>query len=193
MAGDLTDIPFDHFQRYATAALAISALAKPEASVLEVGANRQRLLGRFLPKARVLYSDVEPQDPADDFVLASATALPFRDRAYDAVVSLDVLEHIPPGLRSLAVGEMARVAARIAVITCPLDTPTTRKAEQQAHDVWRRYFDTPYPWLEEHQEFGLVDPQPVEDALRAAGMAVTRVGHGDARLWTSLMAAHFAK
>ncbi|RYG98415.1 MAG: methyltransferase domain-containing protein [Alphaproteobacteria bacterium] len=189
---ELAGIPFDHFQRYATAASVLRTFGT-SARVLEVGANRQRLLGEFLPDSELLYTDVLNEDGAPDFVVADARELPFGDRSYDAVVSLDVLEHIPPEGRYRAVEEMCRVAARVLVIGCPIDQPWVHEAEHAAHAVWRRYFDEAYPWLEEHQEFGLVEPARVEAALTASGMSCVRFGHGDARLWVTLMGMHFVK
>lgn len=193
MMADLTGIPFDHYQRYAAAAAIVQSLEPLVGTVIEVGANRQRLLGEFLPQARVLYTDIEAQEGLDDFVVADAAALPFGDRVFEAVVSLDVLEHIPPAARASAVAEMARVAGRIVVIGCPIDLPATHAAERAADAVWRGYFNASYPWLEEHQTYGLVDPLQVEEQLVRAGMRVVRLGQGDAGLWSDLMGAHFVK
>lgn len=193
MKDDPSSMPFDHYQRYATAASLVRALGERARTVLEVGANRQRLLGEFLPGHRLLYSDIEPQQASDDFVVADASALPFPNAAHDAVVSLDVLEHIPPDLRVPAIGEMARVAARAVVVGCPIDRPWVHGAEQAAHSVWRRFFKEPYPWLEEHEEYGLVEPSAVEEALRSAGFRIVRFGQGDSDLWAALMGAHFIK
>lgn len=190
---DLAGLPFDHYQRYAAAAQLVRALGDRAQSVVEVGANRQRLLGAFLPSHRLLYTDIEPQEDATDFVVADARALPFADGSCDAVVSLDVLEHVPPAARSTAVAEMARVAARLVVICCPVERPWVREAEAAADGVWRRYFGQSYPWLAEHQEHGLVDPLEVEQSLVQAGLQVRRFGQGDASLWAALMGAHFAK
>lgn len=192
MKADLSGIPFDHFQRYAGAAKVLRSLGSPVRSILEVGANRQRLLGEFLPDAEVLYTDIEPQQ-GPDFVVADATALPFPDGAFEAVVSLDVLEHMPSEVRASAVAEMARVAARVVVIACPVEDPSTHAAEREADSVWRNYFHGSYPWLEEHQTYGLVDVAAVEVAFSRAGLRLQRYGQGDTRLWSALMGAHFVK
>lgn len=193
MAPELTRIPFDQYQRYAGAARVVSAISGEVRSVLEVGANRQKLLGRFLPGRVMTYTDVVPQEDDANFLVADACALPFADRSYDAVISLDMLEHVAPDARDRAVAESARVCARVVVIACPTDRPWVHAAEDAADAVWRRHFDASYPWLAEHKVHGLVDPEQVERVLVAQGLHVVRIAHGEAGLWAALMGAHFAK
>ncbi|MEE7546085.1 methyltransferase domain-containing protein [Xanthomonas sp. Kuri4-1] len=189
----LLDIPFDHFQRYAAATHLLNAMDMDSSRVLEVGANRQRLLGQFLPQATFLYTDLHAEGDEKDFVIADATQLPFEDRSFDAVVSLDVLEHIPAQLRARAVAEMARVADRMVVIGCPSNEAWVREAEVEANGRWQELYGEDYVWLEEHKEFGLVESAEVELMLARAGMQVLCFGQGDARLWASLMGSHFIK
>lgn len=192
MENDLTLLPFDHYQRYATAARLLS-LVDGDPSILEVGANRQRLLGEFLPGSRILYSDIEAQPQAEDFIVADASKLPLADESFDAVVSLDVLEHIPVPLRLPAVREMCRVAREMVVIGCPTDEHHVLEAEAAANACWNRHFPEPYPWLAEHEEFGLVDAASVNEVLQQAGLIAVDLGHGDPELWASLMGMHFLK
>lgn len=196
MKPDLERIPFDHFQRYAGAASLVATLGQERKKVLEVGANVQRVLSDFLPNDQIVFSDlVPPPDGTDwpDFVQADAACLPFADDSFDAVVSLDVLEHMPVNLRAAAVAEMVRVATRLVVIACPTDLPWVVQAEARAQSVWGEFFDSPYPWLAEHEEFGLVDAPTVVRALADGGCHVIRQGHGDISVWLGMMSAHFAK
>ncbi|WP_454258978.1 methyltransferase domain-containing protein [Pseudoxanthomonas mexicana] len=192
MENDLTLLPFDHYQRYATAARLLS-LIDGNPSILEVGANRQRLLGEFLPGSRILYSDIEAQPEATNFIVADASRLPLADSSFDAVVSLDVLEHIPVSMRLPAVREMCRVARTMVVIGCPTDEPHVLEAEAAANAYWNKHFPDAYPWLAEHEEFGLVDAESVSEVLRQSGLIAVNLGHGDPQLWASLMGAHFLK
>ena len=192
METDLRHLPFDHFQRYGTAVAVLEQLAFERSHILEVGANRQRLLSQAMPGATVIYSDVEPSG-GGDLVLASATALPFDDGAFDAVVCLDVLEHIPAELRQQAVSEMARVCSGVVVIGCPIDRTWVKDAEAEANKCWARLFEGDYPWLAEHQEYGLVDAPEVESTLRERMPHVLRASQGAPGLWSALMRAHFMK
>ena len=189
----LLEIPFDHYQRYGAATHLLQALDLSAPRVLEVGANRQRLLGQFVPGASFLYTDLHAEGDEKDFVVADATALPFPNMSFDAVVSLDVLEHIPAPLRAKAAAEMARVADRAVIVGFPPDQPWVREAEVDANGRWRELFGEDYIWLQEHKEFGLVDSSQIVTVFENAGMTVLRFGQGNAALWSSLMGAHFIK
>lgn len=193
MTPTLLDIPFDHYQRYAAAAHLLTSLGLQNARILEVGANRQRLLGQFLPSASFLYTDLHAEGDEKDFVVADATALPFADQAFDAVVSLDVIEHIPAHLRARAISEMARVAGTAVIVGFPPDRPWVQQAEVVANQRWRELFGEDYVWLQEHKEFGLVNTTEVVQAFEAGGLQVQHFGQGNATLWSSLMGAHFIK
>lgn len=193
METDLTRMPFDHFQRYGTAVSVLERLGTGRLRILEVGANRQRILSKAFPEADILYTDIVASGDDADLVLASAAALPFGDAAFDAVVCLDVLEHIPADLRDGAVREMARVAARLVIIGCPIEASWVKDAESSANACWSELFGGDYPWLAEHQEFGLVDAGAVESTLEAHVPYLQRVSQGSPGLWSALMATHFMK
>lgn len=53
-----------------------------------------------------------PEGKSDCFKVGSAAALPWEDGAFDAAISTDVLEHIPPALVPAAMKEFGRVVRR---------------------------------------------------------------------------------
>ena len=55
----------------------------------------------------------------DDVVLASADHLPFRDKAFDAVISIEVIEHLSEKQGHRHVAEIERASKRLVVITTP--------------------------------------------------------------------------
>lgn len=105
-------------------------------------------------------------------VEASVTALPFEDGAFDAAIGLDLLEHIAPADRPVAISELARVASRLVVIGCPCDAPARavdRRLEACFHAVAR-----PVPqWLIEHLDTPF--PDSIELQRLAARVGTVRV------------------
>ena len=118
-------------------------------------------------------------------VLGSAAELPFRDRCFEAVVALDVVEHLPPTIRDRALSELVRVTGRRLIVACPTGAHA-RNADRLLYDFYRRRDGNVIRWLAEHVQF----PMPERDAILAALRAHGRVGfrrHENARRHLRLM------
>jgi hypothetical protein len=105
--------------------------------------------------------------------------LPFADGAFDAVTSLDVLEHVPRGERPAHVAEVLRAARARVVLCCPLGTPEHIAAEREAAEWYADLAGERHPFLDEHVACGL----PTEPELRglAAAHDASLAFHGDFR------------
>ncbi|MEX2196855.1 MAG: class I SAM-dependent methyltransferase [Thermoleophilaceae bacterium] len=86
--------------------------------------------------------------------------LPFADASFDTVISLDVLEHVPPADRTAFVDELARVSANRVVVACP--SSEMGPIDDLVRAVFVRSGQEVPGWLSEHDEFGL--PTPAEIA-----------------------------
>lgn len=75
--------------------------------------------------------------------LASATAIPFADRTFDAVVSVDVMEHIPREAKDAAIREWIRVTRPggrlVSVLDCDSSKPLHAWAKRRP-DLYRKHF-----------------------------------------------------
>ena len=147
-----------------------------ESRVLDVG-GRVGLLDRFLP-AKVV--SVNPDGSAD--VVANGCELPFFDRAFDAVVTIDTLEHLPGTERLAFVEECLRVAGRYVVVAAPFGSEGHSACEEGLERIHRSVLGEPHAYLAEHVRYGLPDSQELED-LTARLEAVTVEAHfaGDYR------------
>ena len=120
--------------------------------------------------------------PLHTGIQASALALPFRDQAFPAVVSSDVLEHIQPDLRHNAIMEWQRVCQADLLLTFP----SGPAAEQAYHWLARRVHPQPI-WLQEHLQNGLPDANRVADWLQAQGWQVETLWSEDAMMHVRLV------
>lgn len=100
-------------------------------------------------------------------VRASVLETPFDDRSRRCVISVDMLEHVPPHLRQAAVDELVRIAGRLLIIA----VPAGRAAE--AHDaemaaLFRSQRGAEYRFFTEHLDNGLPEAHEVEQMVRSS-------------------------
>src|SRR5437773_3428647 len=164
---DLHSLDFDQLQRYSIVARLLDRLLAGSSSslrVLEVGTNVLNLLPRFLNPSRVqiIRCDVERfSDDPEFVVIEKDKPLPFADESFDAVASLEVLEHIAPEGRRFFIEECLRVARRGLVLTCPNGVDEVVAAERLAAEAYQFRHGRPHPCLIEHDQCGLPRPQEV--------------------------------
>jgi SAM-dependent methyltransferase len=158
--------------RYVPAARAIRPHLRADAAVLEVGSGTAGI-SEFLDHPIVgLDSSFERTSDRSTGRLTpvegSAAALPFGDESFDVVLSLEMLEHVPPEGREQVLREMVRVlrpGGRLYV-TFPAGREAAR-FDRRLNRAHLRRHGKPHPWVEEHAANGL--PEPEAAAALVAG------------------------
>lgn len=116
-------------------------------SVLEVGCGDGERVKELQEKGvNAIGFDI---NPSYGMMVADAQNIPFRDNSFDAVYSVDVLEHLPDPMKAIA--EAFRVSQNLVISAI---TPTDDKSFYQdpTHKVeWGKE-----RWLREHDVFGQV-------------------------------------
>jgi hypothetical protein len=97
-------------------------------------------------------------------VVGDVLDLPFKDREFDVVVALDLLEHVPPGDRRRALSELARVGGRRVIVGCPCG-PEAERSDRRLAEYYVRIGRQPPGWLTEHREHGFPRPQELREGL----------------------------
>ncbi|HEY2320850.1 MAG TPA: glycosyltransferase [Solirubrobacteraceae bacterium] len=124
-------------------------------SVLDVGCGPYGL-SIVAPAASFVGVEVlfeEPVAPGMMAIRYDPGPLPFEDGAFDTVIALDVLEHVPPAARGGFVAELARASARRVFIACPSNEAVW--AEAVLKQVYAAQGIALPGWLNEHDEHGL--------------------------------------
>lgn len=171
----------------------------PELRIVEVGSGSGGL-AEYL-NHRITGVDVAFDRTAERFsdrllpVEADAAEIPLQTGQYDLVVSLDMFEHLPPGLRRPALSEMLRLLAPGGRLILGFPAgPVAAKLDRRLNDSFVRHHDMPHPWLVEHIEQGLPDPNEVESTLRELapppGTSVRRYRHMWGPAWYALHALY---
>ncbi len=102
------------------------------------------------------------------FSKADATALPFPDGFFDAVVSHMVYEYVPAIDKAMAeLRRVTRGGGRAVIVDCDWDSivwhSSDRKRMERVLSAWEEHLA--YPWL----------PRDLESRLRDAGFAAVRI------------------
>ena len=188
----VNDVLFDQHSRYASVGRILSELAAPGGSVLDVGSGEARLLERYAPGLECSYLDPLLEVDEGSRVLAGGfERLATEERQWDWLVSVDTLEHIPESQREAFLERVLARARFGLVISGPCDE------DEAAHDVdarvnaaYRAKMGRNYPWLIEHQEYGLPSRRWLQSRLEAAGFATEVFGNGHAP-WLGFLLPYF--
>jgi len=152
----------DWAMRYAPVARRMGVI---DGLILEVGANENGI-ARFV-NAKIVAVDVSAdhlraarKTQGVSVVVADAGALPFADATFASSVCMDTLEHIPMTNREQVCDELVRTVREsgFSVVAFPSGAAAER-AEAVIRVAHARYTGGSIPWLDEHEEEGLPDPQ----------------------------------
>jgi Methyltransferase domain len=190
------DAPFDQYQRYRLTSdlvQAIDAASRSTASVLDVGGSHLDFWGRphrpialFLPGRRTVTLDVTP-NPLPGYLRGRGDALPFRDRAFDVVSSVDVLEHVPPRARAEVVRQAMRTASRAVILAAPFASAEVDRAEALVSGFIERVCGYVQGQLREHRELGWPTLCETVAVIEDAGWTARVFGYGSVWRWTLMM------
>jgi len=135
--------------------------------VLDVGCSGG-WLSEVMPEGSVLYGvDIPPGHPGDrlrTFALADGRALPFADETFDAVVLLEVIEHVPANTEPQLLTEAHRVLRAGGFVL--LSTPNQHLVARLMDPAW---------WLSGHRHYsaGRVSEMLVAAGFRDPAVSVT--------------------
>lgn len=132
-------------------ARALETVASRAGLLLDAGSGEYGL-STFLASMKVIGTDIHApvhHSRAGTFVRGSITALPFGNQSFPAVASVDVLEHLGPAARDMAIAELVRVARAAAVIAFPCG-PNAEQTDRKFHARLVRSTQAAPEWLVEH-------------------------------------------
>lgn len=109
------------------------------------------------------------QDPSH-VVQASASGLPFADRAFDVVLCSEVIEHVPAANAASIVDELYRVAGRAVIVTTPNVRAAVRRLARRVRPELVERLDA------EVGHINLLSAEGLLALLSRAGWRLTAVG-----------------
>jgi len=181
---------FDRYSRYGAIVRALRAtLGAGPLRVLDVG-DGAGYLSAFDPDLEAVSVDLAPTaEPLAGTVrlAADGTCLPFPDASFDAVVSSDALEHVPPELRDGFLAELVRVSRELVLLAAPFDTPGVAGAEELVRRFVLLVTGRPQEQLDEHRDHGLPGVEDTAARFEGLGLQVAVAGAGNLHDWLAMM------
>ncbi len=185
----LLQLSFDHYQRYRFVSQILHSFAKKYLSVLDVGGARG-YLQLFASQYDVATLDITYED-LPKTLQYDGTDIPFADHAYDVVVAVDTLEHIPQADRQHFIDELCRVAGDAVILCGPLNEPNVADAETVLKNFIEVQLGKSDRFLDEHFLYTLPDRAAVRGILARNGFSVSEVPNGFLPRWLSMQLADF--
>ncbi|PIR61815.1 MAG: hypothetical protein COU66_01895 [Candidatus Pacebacteria bacterium CG10_big_fil_rev_8_21_14_0_10_44_11] len=144
----------------------IASLIKPGQTILDVG-GEQPILGKIAQATDYYTINLANQgnqtpkylERTEKNMFYDGKHLPFKDKEFDGLVCVDVLEHVPQPDRKALLKEMLRVTKNILICSAPLGTENHTEAEKNLfHSIKDKKMTA---FLAEHIERGLPTPDEV--------------------------------
>lgn len=167
-----------------------------DVSVLEVGSGGLGVAPYLNRPVTGIDEDFSPpHHPLLNMVKGIGENLPFEDKNFDVVISVDTLEHVPPENREKVIAEIVRVAKKEIILAFP-SGPMPIEQDQELSNVYQKKFGHEFHFLVEHLKYGLPDEQQVTKILKklAGQKATLRVdGNENLKLRNFLMTGWMTK
>lgn len=145
-----------------------------DARILEVGSGTEGMTP-YLPQ-KIFGVDLNFEDYAGPIkhrprlapgmvgILADSRRLPFAADAFDVVICMDMLEHIPPQFRTTVIRELWRVTGETLILGFPCGE-MAMQSERRLQSTFNRLKLKLPLWLVEHLQNGLPGPEAVSEAI----------------------------
>jgi SAM-dependent methyltransferase len=181
---------FDRYSRYGAIARCLRATLGPGTHrVLDIGdsAGYLRTFDDDLVVTALDLSLTPAPLSGTSRVQGDGTSLPFPDQAFDAVVSSDVLEHVPQEQRAAFLAELHRVTRDLMVVAAPFDTAGVAGVEELVRRYALLATSLPQEQLDEHRDNVLPDLDETGRTVRELFGEATVIGNGNLQDWLVMM------
>jgi Glycosyl transferase family 2/Methyltransferase domain len=193
---ELYAFEFDQFQRYSFLARALRGVFGEDGDrspvdpvrILDVGSGAERITEAFLgPRFKVTRCDVDSFGAEDIIVIEPGQPLPFDASEFDAVLVLEVLEHISAASREEFIGECIRVARELAVFSAPVPETSVVDAENRIARAFEAHNRYAHPFLSQHAEMLPPEADAVVAAIERHGAAPLVAAAQRLDLWEAFL------
>jgi len=120
-------------------------------------------------------------------IVGDGCRLPFRDKAFDVVISVDTAEHIPRPVRYSFYSELKRVCKKKVVLTCPVQS-NDGMFQGRIYDIIFQYlYEKNYGVKEPNTAQHIAAGHPTLEELKRAFPDSTIQGYKNCDVWLKYM------
>jgi len=167
---------------------------KTKSSVLDIGSGGLGISGFLSPERSDL--DFSLLDVRKDAfkglkgahcVVGDGCRLPFRDKTFDIVVSVDTAEHIPKSIRHKFYEELKRVCKKIIIITCPLQSNNGIFQGKKYDIIFQYLYEKNYGDKEPNTAQHIAAGHPTLEEIKVALPDSAIYGYKNCDIWLKYM------
>lgn len=158
--------------------------------VLDVG-GAGSILDEFVDIDLTIIDILPNEKNFPKYVKGSALLMPFADKSFDAVISCDVLEHIPKADHETFLKESARVTKDLMIVAAPFNLSGVRAAEISANEYYKSMAGEDHRWLLEHLTSELPNLQQAKLVLDKQDLNTAHFSHTALNNWQLVTRAGF--
>lgn len=160
--------------RYLPIVEKIRELKLENSNILEIGSGSLGItpyLGKRI--TGVDFNFTGPQTDLLTKVKSSANKIPFKDRSFNVVLMVDIIEHLPQNSRKNALNEAFRIAKKLLVIAVPEGNLSIMEDELLS-DYYRKTYQKDFSFFREHQKYKLPAEDYVSDTIKELSVKYKR-------------------
>jgi SAM-dependent methyltransferase len=193
------DYPFDLYQRTRDIReivdIIVQETGKKRLKILDIGGFRidaeerdDLLLKEFLPGHDIYCLDLV-RSVVPGYIQGDGTQLPFKENAFDVVVTSDVYEHVPPEDRGKFQENLVRVVKPdgFVILGAPFYSEKNALAENILFEYIRKALHSEHRQLKEHIENRLPDAEELKKWIKHKGLDFICFECGNLDSWLLMM------
>lgn len=184
----------DVFDRYAHVANEINKIAAENFSILDVGAGGEGISffsGLLKHKCTFFLFDLQKDEFSTSSkyptIIGDGCKLPFSNKAFDVIVSVDMAEHVPQSIRHNFYQEIKRVCKKKLIITCPLQSHDGIFQGRTYDIAFQYYFERDHKYPESNTAQHIASIHPTFDEINKELPNSVIHGYKNCDVWLKYM------
>ena len=179
----------DRWSRYAYVVDEIKKIRTK--NILEVGSGGEGVTPFLSRDCEVFLSDVRKDVfhglKAYHIIVSNGCKLPFRDNAFDVVISVDTAEHIPRSIRHNFYRELRRVCRRRIILTCPIQSDDNTFQGRTYDIIFQSFYEKLHGFKEPNTQQHIDAGHPTLDEIKTAFPNAQIHGYKNCDIWLKYM------